>query len=172
MTEEARLRCKIASFLLQFPEEGFAETLHSVEEAARVLPPERPRRIFEEVIAGMQRTPLLELQEAYTRIFDLNPATSLNLTYHRWGNEKKRSEALVQLNSMYRDANYANASGELPDFLPMVLEFLAVAPAEGGAAVLETLGEEIRALAARLKETGTVYASLLEALDGIVPGAS
>jgi nitrate reductase delta subunit len=170
MTEEARLRCKIASFLLQFPEEGFAETLHSVEEAARVLPPERPRRIFEEVIAGMQRTPLLELQEAYTRIFDLNPATSLNLTYHRWGNEKKRGEALVQLNSMYRDADYANTSGELPDFLPMILEFLAVAPAEGGAAVLETLGEEIRALAARLKDTGTVYASLLEALDGIAQG--
>jgi len=170
MTEEARLRCKIASRLLQFPEERFMASLQSIEEAAGLLPAGKPRLIIEDIIARMRGMTLLELQEGYTRVFDLNPATSLNLTYHRWGNEKKRGEALVWLNSMYRDAGYENSSRELPDFLPMILEFLAVAPADVSTEIFGRLGDEIRALASRLKETGTIYASLLEALDGIAKG--
>ncbi len=167
MKEELRLQLKIASSLLRFPDEDLMASLDFIEEAVKALPMEKPRLVFEDTLARMKEMALIELQEDYTRVFDLNPATTLNLTYHRFGNEKKRGEALAWINSIYRDAGYENSSSELPDFLPLILEFFSVAPKELRLAMMERVGAEIPLLASRLKETETVYRSLLEALGEI-----
>lgn len=167
MTQEMRMCVKIASLLLQFPDERLV--LDSVAEAVGVLAMDRPRQVFEQTLAAMRGIPLLDLQEEYTRVFDLNPATSLNLTYHRFGNEKKRGEALARLNAIYRAEGCEGSTGELPDYLPMVFEFLAVASERACSELLGRVGADIRGLASRLREVGTVYGPLLDGLADLLP---
>jgi len=165
MTEEfLRIRFKLASLFLQFPDESLMAFLDSMEEAVKSLPAEKPRRIFENLLFHFRQTPLLDLQEDYTRVFDLNPSTTLNLTYHQWGNEKKRGDALVRLSSIYRDAGYEPSPTELPDFLPMIFEFLSVAPEPIQTQMRNDLNEYIMALGSKLKEAESIYASLFDAL--------
>ena len=96
--------------------------------------------------------------------FDLNPATSLNLTYQKYGDGKERGPALAQLHQVYQGAGYEAATCELPDFLPLVLEFLAICPSEAYTWLLEEYRSQIETLANRLKETGTPYANLFSVI--------
>ncbi len=165
MTEERRVRFKLISLFLQFPDDDLTGFLGPMEEAVETLPMGKPREIFERMLSHFREKSLLELQEEYTRVFDLSPSTSLNLTYHQWGDDKRRGEALVALSSTYRSAGYETASNELPDFLPLVLEFLSVAPEQTGTRLRNDFSECISSLGSRLKETGSIYASLLDALQ-------
>ncbi len=164
MTEELRIRFKLISLFLQFPDESLMGFLDSMEQAAGSLADEGPRKIFGDLLSHFRRTPLLDLQQEYTRVFDLNESTTLNLTYHQLGNDKKRGDALAGLAAFYGFAGYETPSTELPDFLPMVLEFLSVAPEEACARVRDDFGECMTSLGAKLKEAGSIYAPLFDAL--------
>ena len=164
MTEERLLVLKIASHLLQYPDAGLLDTFESLTEVMQELPPGPAREIFADFLRHFSDRRLLTWQEEYTRHFDLNPATSLNLTYHRYGDGKERGPALAHLHQVYQGAGYEAATCELPDFLPLVLEFLAICPEEEYSWLLKEYRFQIETLANRLKETGTPYANLLSVL--------
>jgi nitrate reductase delta subunit len=115
-------------------------------------------------IAALRNLPRLRLQEEYTRVFDLNPATCLNLTYHKWGDSPERAAGLAKLNQLYLDAGFEWVGGELPDFLPLVLEFLALAPKEAGVLITGQFREQIEILGSRLDSLQSTYAGILRAL--------
>ena len=119
-------------------------------------------------LAQLDSTPLLQLQEEYTRLFDFNPATCLNLTFHECGETKGRGFALVNLSQLYKDAGYELATGELPDYLPLILEFLSVCSRETCSKILVQYENHILGLASRLLEQKSAYGGLLEALSSIV----
>ena len=159
--DEKRLRLKILSLLLQYPDDDLRGLLGTIGEAAGELAEEEPKAIFHGFVTHLGETPMMRLQEEYTSLFDLNPSTCLNLTYHKWGNEKKRGKALAHLSSLYRQVGYEPITNELPDYLPMVLEFLSVAPEDVCFFVLKEFENEIQSLASRLREMGSPYAGLL-----------
>ena len=68
--------------------------------------------------------------------FDLDPATSLHLTYHLLGDSEDRGKALARLLWVYHREGYDAVIGELPDYLPMILEFLALCPEPEDATLL------------------------------------
>ena len=126
------------------------------------------RRALERFAASLEGIDLATLQREYVETFDFDRHASLFLTYHLHGDRRQRGIELVRLKRRYAEAGFALAEGELPDALPVVLEFAALAP-DAGAEVLCALREPIELVRARLAERGSRYAHPLDALCTTLP---
>ncbi len=90
------------------------------------------------------------------------------MAYHLWGDSERRAQALAGLEAMYREAGYERSSGELPDFLPLVLEFLSISPQARGIELAWQCVGGIERVIAQLEERAPEYAALLTFLAGIL----
>jgi nitrate reductase delta subunit len=153
---------KLVSYLLQYPDDVFLAELPDLKAVIDRWPDASVRRSLQPFCAYLMETAPLNVQEAYTAAFDLNPETSLNLTYHRWGDDEKRGRILAQLLQIYDQAGYACDGSELPDHLALVLEFCSQQPhwIDDGlfGAILEVPGS----LAKRLSALENPYAGVVE----------
>jgi nitrate reductase delta subunit len=102
----------------------------------------------------------LDREEEYVRLFDRGRGTSLHLFEHVHGDTRNRGPAMIELAAVYENAGYALDARELPDFLPLFLEFCAVAPQEVARNLLTQCGPILDALHARLLGRGTAEARL------------
>jgi nitrate reductase delta subunit len=169
MTDEKRSLLKLLSRCLAYPDAEALEALPEMETAAARLGEPRVRERLANFMVLLKEQPLLKLQEHYTAVFDMDPSASLNLTYHLMGDREDRGRALAQLLDVYRRAGFEPAVNELPDFLPLMLEFMAASsPAELPAPILRCLSV-VPALAGRLKQTDSPYVVPLELLCGAFP---
>jgi nitrate reductase delta subunit len=114
-------------------------------------------------------TSLVERQRRYVETFDLDRRTSLHLTYYLYGDTRKRGLALLRLKRMYAAAGLPLAADELPDFLPALLEFAALAPAGYGETVLGEHRLALELLRLRLSGLESPWAGTLELLCGSLP---
>ncbi len=152
MDEGQSLLLRMISLLLHYPEG---------DEPIDFLPPSSRRDTMEAFLAYQKGRPLLQLQEEYTRTFDLDPSTSLNLSFHHPAGESSRGILLLDLKRLYDQAGYENISGELPDYLPLVLEFMTVCREEQCRWICREYGPIVAALASRLEQAGSPYAGIL-----------
>ena len=114
---------------------------------------------------------LLAAQEAWLGLFDRGRAMSLLLFEHIHGESRDRGQAMVDLVETYRKAGFELAVKELPDYLPLVLEFLSTRPIAEVLDWLSHFNHILELLAARAQERGSDYAVLFEALIEIVQGS-
>jgi nitrate reductase delta subunit len=157
----------LVSRLLQYPDEGFFADLPAMEATANRLPPGPLADSAESLLEEIKSHGPLVWQEKYTTAFDMNPALTLNLTYHAFGDTEQRAAALADLARTYAAAGWTPTTGELPDYLPLMLEFLSIRPeADRNAAVWRTL-EGLGAYVARLASDAPAYAALLAPLAGL-----
>jgi nitrate reductase delta subunit len=167
MTDENRFLLKLLSFLLQYPDEELFRQLEELRDAAEEVHEPGAREICVSFLSYLAETSLIQLQEAYTATFDLNPATCLNLTYHKWGDARERGGALVAFHRLYHNGGYKCDSRELPDYLPMILEFLSVNRQQNCFSLLERYFDQVKAIHSRLQETGSPYAGLFDIVQDI-----
>lgn len=153
---------KLVSYLLQYPDDVFLAELPDLKAVIDRWPDASVRRSLQPFCAYLMETAPLKVQEAYTAAFDLNPETSLNLTYHRWGDDEKRGRILAQLLQIYDQAGYACDGSELPDHLALVLEFCALQPRWADDALLVGILEVLDPLAQRLAAFESPYARVVE----------
>ena len=137
------------STLLQYPDEELLES-------------------GEDLPGWMRETPLRGLQAAYVQTFDFDRRASLYLTYHTHGDRRQRGLELVRLKRRFADQGLPLMGTELPDFLPVLLEFAWLAPADGEA-LLNELRAPIELVRARLHERESHYAALLDELVRALP---
>jgi nitrate reductase delta subunit len=104
--------------------------------------------------------------------FDLQKRCSLHLSYYLHGDRRQRGLALLHLKRMYAAAGLLLEGGELPDYLPAMLEFAAFAPPGYGEMVLRQFRPAIELLRVSLRELGSPYAHLLDALCAGLPRLS
>jgi nitrate reductase delta subunit len=117
--------------------------------------------------------PLAELQRAYVDTFDLSRKHALYLSYWTDGDTRRRGEVLGRFKAAYRRSGFlVDTHGELPDYLPMVLEFAACADAEAGAALLQDYRASIELLRIALQEKESPYAAAVVAVCATLPGPS
>lgn len=107
---------------------------------------------------------LLDLQEGYSSLFDRGRALSLHLFEHVHGESRDRGQAMVDLRDRYEAQGLEIAARELPDYLPLFLEYLSTLPSAQAAEELAQPGVIISALADRLEEKGTPYAAAMRVL--------
>jgi nitrate reductase delta subunit len=157
---EAAVLFGCASVLLSYPEEGYAEDLGAVRGALGRLPGSRARARLAAACEALALRSLLEAQADYVDTFDLR-RRSLHLTSYRYGEGRERGAALAEMAGTYRSLGLALAPGELPDFLPALLELAAVSPV--GATLLAEHRSALEALSEDLGPSGP-YAAALEGL--------
>ncbi|MCB1744880.1 MAG: nitrate reductase molybdenum cofactor assembly chaperone [Gammaproteobacteria bacterium] len=107
---------------------------------------------------------LLDLQEAYVAQFDRAKSLSLHLFEHVHGESRDRGQAMIDLRNMYEQQGLALAVSELPDFLPVFLEYCGVLPRAEAVALLRQVAHIVAGLAQRLRARGSSYAAVLEAV--------
>jgi nitrate reductase delta subunit len=162
---------KLVSALLQYPEAGLWRDRDALREQARALQPGPRRQSVTAFLDAVEGDSIARLQRRYVEDFDFSRRTSLHLTYHRWGDLRQRGLALLRLKQRYAEAGFELLGSELPDYLPVVLEFCVLAP-ERGEAALDEHREALELLRAALRDRRSPYAHLLEAVAAGLPRLS
>ena len=157
---------KLASVLLQYPTGALFDGLGELDAAAR-SGPRAARGHLAAFLAWLRATPPREVAEHYVETFDLRRRSALYLTYYRHGDTRRRGMALLAFKTAYRAAGLVPAGAELPDYLPVVLDFAAVAP--GGEDLLRRHRADLELLRRALHEAGTPYARLVDAVCAQLP---
>ncbi|KER66011.1 nitrate reductase [Burkholderia cepacia] len=152
--------------LLDYPDEALVVALDSIEmhlrEHARL--PKTVRAGLDRFLAYVRERDLLTLQENYVGLFDRGRATSLYLFEHVHGESRDRGQAMVDLLQMYERHGLFLNQGELPDYLPVFLEYLSRLPAPDARKLLAETGEILSALAGQLAQRGSHYGFVVGAL--------
>jgi nitrate reductase molybdenum cofactor assembly chaperone NarJ/NarW len=163
----------VASRLLQYPDQELLDCLDPVQEIAGRLNA-GARKPLLDFVAYLRGAPLLELQASYVETFDLRNRNCLDLTFPRTGDTRRRGMALWDFSDLYRRHGYSQTSGDLPDFLPALLELAAEAEPEDREP-FETLVRhrpEVTLLRASLEADASPYAGVLRALEFMLPKPS
>ncbi|CDF85689.1 respiratory nitrate reductase chaperone NarJ [Pseudomonas knackmussii B13] len=113
-------------------------------------------------------TDLLDLQEDYVDLFDRGRATSLLLFEHVHGESRDRGQAMVDLLAQYEAAGFQLDARELPDYLPLFLEYLSTREHDEIGQWLGDIQHILALLAARLEERGSDYALVPRALLALI----
>ena len=157
---------KVFSALLSYPTE---ELVVARDELAAVLDREallrKPERsAIQTLIEDLANADLMDVQERYILLFDRTRSLSLHLFEHVHGESRDRGQAMVDLIKVYEDGGYVPTTKELPDFLPLFLEFASTRkPTEA----IELIGQPTHVLAAlreRLRKRQSPYEALFSAL--------
>ena len=157
---------KVLSVLLNYPTaelQWAGGDMKSALETEKLLPTAVQRALFaliDEIAAG----DLYDMQERYVLLFDRTRSLSLYLFEHVHGESRDRGQAMVDLQNLYGQQGLEVSASELPDFVPLFLEFLATQPREEA---YELLGQPVHILAAlaeRLRKRDSSYESVFRAL--------
>lgn len=158
-----RKALKTISLLLSYPSQELQAEAGALKAAlADLAPPVRdPLATLIDEIAGVD---LMEAQERYVHLFDRGRATSLHLFEHVHGESRDRGQAMVDLLAMYEENGFAVEARELPDYLPLFLEYLSTRPTAEIEDLLASTAHITVAIGERLEKRGSPYALALRAL--------
>ncbi len=152
--------------LLSYPQDEVWQALPEIAEAIRtskiIAVPQRDDLLA--VVAELRASDLLHAEERYVDLFDRGRAASLHLFEHLHGDGRDRGQAMVDLKRLYEQAGYELSSRELPDYLPVVLEYLSCRDLAETRELLGDCAHILRQIGQSLIARGSRYAALLQAL--------
>lgn len=152
--------------LLSYPTPETAALMPAVMavlEAERLTPAPLLRKL-KPLADELSAPELYEVQSRYVDLFDRTRSLSLQLYEHVHGESRDRGQAMVELLKLYSSRGLELTAKELPDHLPVFLEFLSQQPAEDAAALLAEAAHVLEALRERLKKRNSTYAYVFDAL--------
>jgi len=157
---------RVLARLLAYPDAVLRDHLAPLREALHAERALAPQRLVEldALIDSLLRAPTLEAEVAYVELFDRGRATSLHLFEHVHGDSRDRGPAMIDLAQTYEKAGMYLAEGEMPDFLPVLLEFTSTQPPREAREFLAEMAHIFNAIFAALQQRGSAYASVLGAL--------
>ena len=118
---------KLLSSLLDYPNQDLIEHLPDLRDfvAQSIEIDHAEREALQNFLSHLQSLSVTELQADYVQTFDMTAEHSLHLTHHLFGDDKNRGPALIDLGELYKDYGVEVVTNELPDYLPLILEFTA-----------------------------------------------
>jgi nitrate reductase delta subunit len=158
----------LVSTALRHPDDDLLARRGEVLRQAAALPASPATEALRGFLSWWAAQTPAALRRRYVETFDFSRRTALDLTYYTHGDRRQRGLALLALRRRYSAAGLELGDGELPDHLPVVLEFAALEPGPGG----ELLAEQrpvIELLRLALESAGSPYARALEALCLALP---
>lgn len=163
----AMVTLKVLAALLDYPDERMLADLpemQSLMEAEKVLPPEALVQLAR-FMSELEDADLLDSQAEWVSQFDQSRSLSLNLFEHVHGDSRDRGQAMVDLRAMYTANGLEPAADELPDYLPLFLEYLAMRPSDEALNLLAEASHVVAALAERLRARSSRHAPVMEAVS-------
>ena len=159
-----------AGLLLSYPDEELLGRLDLIESAVAET---GAAGRFAATFAHLRSLPLMELQSWHVQEFDLSRRHALHLTYWTDGDTRRRGEVLAAIKQTYRDSGLlVDLDGELPDYLPMVLEFAANGAPALGVALLNTYRASLELLRLGLVKDKLPHAGVVAAICDTLGGPS
>jgi nitrate reductase delta subunit len=166
------MTCQVASHLLSYPDEDFHAGLPLLARAVESLSAGAAKAGFERFLAHVTATAARDLAEHYVSTFDRRRRCCLYLTWWTDGETRRRGHALAVLKERYRRSGLELGNRELPDYLPVVLEYAATGDLADGLAVLQEQRAGLELLRIALEEAESPYASVVAAVCSLLPGPS
>lgn len=154
----------IASWLLRYPDERLLDGREELAEAAGRIRGRQVREPLERFSRAFAAHDGRALQERWVETFETRRRTGLYLTYYSHGDTRERGLALLRLRRLYRAAGLPFEGRELPDFLPVMLEFAGSAPAGYGSELLMQHRAALELLRIALREAQSPYADVVDAV--------
>ncbi|MDX3714995.1 nitrate reductase molybdenum cofactor assembly chaperone [Streptomyces europaeiscabiei] len=170
--EEAASRTlllRLCSLLLQYPDAELAACRPVLTASIESLPPSSAAEELAAFTSWFTDQDPEALERHYVEMFDLRRKSSLYLTYYLHGDTRRRGMALLTLNQRYKAAGWDIDGGELPDHLPVVLEFAALVGPGGGEAPLRQHRRGLELIHRALTDADSAYRHVLAALLTLLP---
>jgi nitrate reductase delta subunit len=157
------------SALLSYPTADLVAAADDVRQVidSDVVLPAAERAGLHRLIDELTRGDLYDLQERYGLLFDRTRALSLHLFEHVHGESRDRGQAMVDLLKLYEESGYTPTTSELPDFLPLFLEYASTRSPQAAIELLGQPANVIAALKERLDKRSSPYAAVMAALLAI-----
>ncbi|MBV9514644.1 MAG: nitrate reductase molybdenum cofactor assembly chaperone [Mycobacteriaceae bacterium] len=168
---DQRLSWRIAALLLDYPSAQTVAMTDTLTAAAMQLPAPVRAPILD-FLAEFGNADPMRLAANYVDTFDMRRRASLHLTYYAYGDTRKRGMALLRFKHAYRQAGTVVGHTELPDYLPLVLEFAATVDHLLGERLLAEHVPVLELLRLSLQDSGSAYASVLAAVLATLPPIS
>lgn len=160
--EECRLTFKLCSLFLRYPDKDWAES-DELNQFIKSIENREISHFFEQFMDYVNETPFKTLNENYVRWFDFSERTTLYLTHRIFGENRERGLAFVKLKMEFARAGFYIKGDELPDYLPLILEFASVADEKSVQKVFLIHKKDIDELLAELEKDANPYSYLLKA---------
>jgi len=160
------LTLRVLARLLSYPDadlRAHAGDMRQALAAEQALPATRLQEL-QALLNTLERGDALDIEAEYVHLFDRGRATSLHLFEHVHGDSRDRGPAMIDLAQNYEKAGLFLAPGELPDYLPVVLEFASTQPPKEARAFLGETVHILNAIFSALQQRQSAYASVLGAL--------
>ncbi|MGH7057816.1 MAG: nitrate reductase molybdenum cofactor assembly chaperone, partial [Acetobacteraceae bacterium] len=138
------------------------EIAEALRDAPRIPPADRDALMA--LIDEIAACDPLEAEERYVELFDRGRGTCLNLFEHLHGEARDRGQAMVELKQMYERGGFMLTSKELPDHLPVVLEYLSQRDKAEVADVLGDCAHIVRSIGEALLKRDSRYAAVMQAV--------
>lgn len=154
------------SALLSYPSEDMRQALPQIADVIASSPlvaPAELKRLLH-LIDELGQGSLLSVEERYVDLFDRGRALSLNLFEHLHGESRDRGEAMVELKQIYERAGFDLSTRELPDYLPVLLEYLSCRNIDEARDMLADCTHILSAIGRSLIARQSPYAAVLQAL--------
>lgn len=166
---DVRVVRQAASWCLEYPDEALIAQVPAMRAALAA----EGVTALDAFLDELETMPLGDLQRRYVDVFDLSRKHALYLSYWTDGDTRRRGEVLAGFKRRYRDSGYlVDTRGELPDYLPLALEFAAIADPQAGEALLREYRPSLELLRIGLAEDEAVYADVVAAVCATLPGPS
>lgn len=165
---------KALSLLLSYPTRDLQRAMPEIGGvlAAETRLTAVARRDLRPLVEALAAGDIYELEEQYVMLFDRSRTLSLNLFEHVHGESRDRGGAMVSLVETYREGGFDPATSELPDHLPVLLEFLATRPEGEAREVLADAAHIFEVLRERLLRRDSAYAAVFAALTQLAGGTA
>jgi nitrate reductase delta subunit len=156
----------LLSLLLQYPTRDLQTVAGEIRQRLAADPalPQAAVARLDPLLARLATGDIYDVQEAYGDLFDRGRAHSLHLFEHVHGESRDRGQAMVDLRQRYLDAGLEPEGNELPDYLPLFLDYCSTLPEQAARDTLAEPGVVLIALAARLADKGADYAPVFALL--------
>jgi nitrate reductase delta subunit len=160
------LTLRVLARLLSYPDDALREHLDELRQALRqeaALQPARAAEV-EALIDSIATQNAIDAEADYVQLFDSGRRTSLHLFEHVHGDSRDRGPAMIDLAQTFEAAGLYLAEGEIPDHLPVVLEYASTQPPREAQAFLAEMAHIFNVIFSALDKRQSRYASLLSAL--------
>ncbi len=157
---------KIASALLEYPDQELKSALPEITSLLYVNEiSAEERSTLKRFLQWLDAQDVTDLQASYVTTFDMNPEHSLHLTHHLFGDDRGRGPALIDLSEYYRGYGLEADAKELPDYLPLILEFASTLEEIEAKVFLGQTVKVLTQLAANLETAESPYAPLIRLIE-------
>ncbi|WP_433591522.1 nitrate reductase molybdenum cofactor assembly chaperone [Nocardia sp. CA-145437] len=165
---DRRLVWRLSALLLDYPNAQTLSLLDELDAAAAELP-DSVRPLLAGFLTHLRTGDPIALAQEYVETFDMRRRASLHLTFYAYGDTRKRGMALLRFKHAYRHAGVELGDEELPDHLPVLLEFAATVDPIGGERLLGEHVPVLELLRLSLSDSGSPYAGVLASVVATLP---